>query len=87
LTGQKRTTLPQRPIHTITKIMQNVMSSAAEAEVGALFLNTKEGVPLRTALIEMGHPQQATPIQTDNSTAFGIIHNTVKQVRLKAMDM
>jgi hypothetical protein len=75
------------PIHTIAKIIRNVMSSAAEAEVGALFVNTKEAVPLRTALTEMGHPQLATPVQTDNSTAYGIVHNTVKQVRSKAMDM
>jgi hypothetical protein len=75
------------PIHTIAKIMRNVMASAAKAEMGALFINTKEGVPLCTALLKMGHPQPATPVQTDNSTAFGIVHNTVKQVRSKAMDM
>ena len=80
-------TFNNSPIHTIAKIMRNVMSSAAEAEVGAFFLNTKEGVPLRTALMEMGHPQPATPVQTDNSTAFGIVHQIVKQVRSKAMDM
>jgi hypothetical protein len=27
----------------------------------------------------MGHPQPATPMQVDNSTANGIINNTVKQ--------
>jgi hypothetical protein len=75
------------PIHTIAKIYCNVMSSAARAEVGALFVNTKEAVPLQTALIEMGHLQPATLVQTDNSTAFGIVHNAIKQVRSKAMDM
>jgi hypothetical protein len=87
---QKHSAVPtfnNGPIHTIARIMCNVMSSAAEAEVGALFVNTKEAVPLRTAIIEMGHPQPATPVQTDNSTAFGIVHNTVKQVRSKPMDM
>jgi hypothetical protein len=63
------------------------MSSASEAEVAACFVNTKEAIPLRTALEEMGHPQLATPVQTDNSTTYGIIHNKVKQVRSKAMDM
>ena len=67
--------------------MKNVVSSAAEAELGALFHNAQTACPLRVALEEMGHPQPATPIQTDNSTASGIINDTVKQKRSKAMDM
>ena len=35
----------------------------------------------------MGHAQPRTPIQTDNSTAKGIINNTVQPKRTKAMDM
>jgi hypothetical protein len=69
------------------QIMKNVVSSAAEAELGALFHNAQTACPLRVALEEMGHPQPATPIQTDNSTASGIINDTVKQKRSKAMDM
>ena len=63
------------------------MASAAEAEVGALFENTQLGVPLRITLIELGHPQPATPVQTDNTTACDIISNKVKQKRTRAMDM
>jgi hypothetical protein len=70
---------PNGPILNIAKILRNVMSSAAEAEVGALFLNAKEGTVLRTTLEEMGHPQPPTPLQTDNSTADGIINGTIKQ--------
>jgi hypothetical protein len=55
------------PIHTISAIMANVMTSATESEFGALFHNARDAIPLRTALIEMGHPQPATPIQTDNA--------------------
>jgi hypothetical protein len=33
------------------------MSSAAEAEIGAVFLNAKEGAVLRTTLEELGNPQ------------------------------
>ena len=73
--------LPNGPILNIAKILRNVMSSATEAEVGALFLNAKEGTVLRTTLEEMGHPQPPTPLQTDNSTANGIINGTVKQQR------
>jgi hypothetical protein len=75
------------PLLSLSKVLRNVMSSAAEAEIGALFLNAREATVLRMALIEMGHPQPATPIATDNSTAAGIMNKSVKQVRSKAIDM
>ena len=75
----KGTPLPNGPILNLAKILRNVMSSAAETEVGALFLNAKEGTVLRTTLDEMGYPQQATPIQTDNSTASGVANNIINQ--------
>ena len=42
---------------------------------------------MRQCLTELGHKQPATPIKTDNSTAHGIVTNTIKQKRSKAMDM
>ena len=42
------------PVHVVSKIMNNVMSSAAEAEVGGLFLNGQEACPIQTTLAEMG---------------------------------
>ena len=72
---------------TIAQIIDAVMSSAAEAELGALFINTKEAVHMRRILQEMGHPQPCTPIQTDNSTAEGVINSRVRPKRTKAMDM
>ena len=71
----------------ITKAIKNVMSSAAEAEVGALFINAQEAIPFRKCLDDLGHPQMATPINTDNATAQGIVNDTMKQKRSKAMDM
>jgi hypothetical protein len=47
------------------------MSSAAEAEIGAVFINAKEGAVLRTTLEELGHPPPPTPMETDNTTATG----------------
>ena len=58
----------------VAAILKNVMASAAEAELGGLFINAKEGEVLRTSLEEMGHPQGTTLMQTDNSTASGIIN-------------
>ena len=43
-----------------------VMLSAAEAELGALYLNAREAVYSRQILTKMGHPQPQTLIQTDN---------------------
>jgi hypothetical protein len=63
------------------------MASATEAELGAVFQNARDCVPLRIALKEMGHPQAATPIQTDNACAAGIVNETVKQRRSEAIDM
>jgi hypothetical protein len=74
-------------IHINSSIMNNVMASATEAEVGALFHNAQDGCTFRQCLEFLGHPQPATPIQTDNACAEGIINDTVKQKRSKAIDM
>jgi hypothetical protein len=66
-----------------------VLSSATKAELlGALFYNAKkDACMLRTTLSEMGHPQPATPIQTNNAVAAGIADDTVKQCQSKAINM
>ena len=74
-------------VHIISEIMNNVMASATEAEVGALFHNAQDACMLRLALKFLDHPQPPTPIQTDNACAEGIINDTVKQKRSKAIDM
>ena len=48
----------------IAQIIKAVMSSAAEAKLGVLFINCRESIPERHALEEMGHKQQPTPMQT-----------------------
>ena len=63
-------------ISVIAKIIKSVMSSAAESEVGALFMNAREILPLRMTCEELGYPQPATPMRTDNNTADGIINGT-----------
>ena len=75
------------PVYTVCKTLRNVMASAAETELGALFYNGQDAIPLRHALIEMGHIQPPTPIATDNTTALGIVTSSIKQKRSKAMDM
>jgi hypothetical protein len=72
-------------ILTMSTIFKAVMSSAAEAELGALFLNAKETVFIRQILTKMGHPQPRTPIQTDNTTAEAVVNNRIQPKRLKSM--
>ena len=42
---------------------------------------------MRKTLEELGHPQPPTPMQTDNSTAYGVINNKIQPKATKAMDM
>jgi hypothetical protein len=74
-------------VHTVAKIIKAVMSSAAEAELGGLFINAKTAVPIWTTLEELGHKQPPTPIQTDNLTACGVANNEIQPKATKAMDM
>ena len=48
-------------IYTLYNIMKFVASYAVEAELGALFMNEKEGRIIRLTLEELGHPQPPTP--------------------------
>jgi hypothetical protein len=63
-------------IHVHSSIMKMVLASAAEAEVGALFFNAQEACSLRQILIDLGHQQPATTI-----------NSSIKQRRSKAIDM
>ena len=67
--------------------MSNVMGSTAEAEIGATYINYQEAVPVRTLLLELGHPQPVTPIQVDNSTVDGFSNDTIKQKLSEDIDM
>jgi hypothetical protein len=74
-------------ILNVASVIKNVVASADESEVGACFQNTQSGAPLRVTLAELGHIQPPTPLCTDNSTAFGILNETIKQKRSTSMDM
>ena len=74
-------------MHTVTQIIKTVMSSAAEAEIGALFINCCKATPAWHLIEAMGHCQPPTPIQTDNSTALGVVTNRIQPTWTKAMDM
>ena len=55
------------------------MASAARAEIGSLFMNSK---------INLGHPQQPAPLTTNNNTIHSTIRAaTMKRKHSKAIDM
>ena len=60
---------------------------AAEAELGALYINCREAIPAQHLLEAMGHHQPPTQMQTDNSTKLGVDTNKIQPKRTKAMDM
>ncbi len=62
----------------IAQLIKAVMSSAAEAELGALYINAGEAVPQRQLLEEMGHHQPKTPIQTNNSTPLVVVNSNIQ---------
>jgi hypothetical protein len=61
--------------------MREIVSSAAEAELGALFHNGKGACSIQTTLEETGHPQPPAPIETGNNAATGIANDSTKQKR------
>ena len=75
------------PVLTIAQIRKYVVSSAAEAEMTALFLTAKEMVPLQNTLTEMGWTQPPTPLQSDNSTAVGMTNCTLIPRKSKSWDL
>ena len=87
MAGKDEIPINNGAVLNILQIIRAVMSSAAEAELGALFINAKTAVSMRTTLIELGHPQPRTPMQTDNATAHALLTNKILTKALKAMDM
>jgi hypothetical protein len=73
----------QGTILATTAIMQLVLALASEAEITALLREHKKSCDHLT----MGHPQPATPVQTDNSTACSIANDNIKQQHSCAIDM
>ena len=74
-------------ILSIYLIIKFFITSAAEYELAALYITAQKLVPMRQTLIEMGWPQPPTPIQTDNTTAEGVVNNKIVTKKLKSMDL
>ena len=93
-TNSMRTPLPENipppensPLLVVSAIMNPVLASAADAELGAAYYNCQDKVNLRIILKEMVCKQLLTQVITYNSTAACITNKYFKQRRSKATDM
>ena len=75
------------PVHNIATIIRNVMTSAADAEIGALYINSRQVIPAIQFLEQMGHKQPPTPVQTDNTTALGFVTKKLQPKATKSTEM
>jgi len=53
--SHKDDSTPNAPIHTMCRTIKGVMSSAAEAKTGGVYMGGKEGICICTTAIELGH--------------------------------
>ena len=74
-------------INKIWKIMGNVIVSVVKAKIGSTYINDQDSAPLKTLLINMGHPQPSTNLQIDNKTTEAFSEVTLKHKWSKSIDM
>lgn len=72
---------------TIAQIINICMSSVAEDKLAVLFISCRKSIPAHHSVEEMDYTQPPTPMQTDNTTAHGIVTNNIAGKRQKHMDM
>jgi hypothetical protein len=75
------------PFYCTSKVISCVVTSAAEAELGATFQNAQKGAQFRNTLAELGYPQPTTHILVDNTVAEGLATDTINVKRSKSMDV
>ena len=67
--------------------MKNVLASAIEAELGALFVNFQQGYALRISIKKMLHQQPLTPEFTYRATSNEFVNNNIPQQKSRAIEM
>ena len=62
---------------TLYQNIKFVMFSAAEAELGVIFITVQDMVAMRKNMEEMRWPQPKSPIQNENSAAEGLFNDII----------
>ena len=75
------------PVLNIAQIINFVMSSASEEELGSLLVTAQDIVAMRYTIEEMSWPHPKSTIQIENSAATGVVNNTIVPRKLKTMDL
>jgi hypothetical protein len=68
----------------ISTKLNRVTGSTSESETGGMYVNATAACPHRTTLLELGHPQPATPIVYDNEVSGDFALGKAKQKKSKA---
>ena len=71
----------------MSKIIGNVMVSAAEDKIGSTYINAQYSPPFLTCLIKMGNPQPPTKIQINNTTVEAFSKGTLNHKQSKYIGM
>ena len=74
-------------IHVKASILRNIISTASESEIVGAYVNTRIVILIKINLLEIGHPQYATPLEVDNNTAIGILTKQLIPKQSKVMNM
>ena len=75
------------PIHAEAIMLRAIMGTVSESEITVACANSMLGVNHRIKLMEMGHTQQATPLEMENATAHGVLTKQLTPKISKAIDM
>jgi hypothetical protein len=70
-------------ILNFSQLIKVIMSSTAEAKLEALYINARVAVSQQQTLEEMDNKQPPTLMQTDNTTALGIVNNNIQSRHTK----
>jgi hypothetical protein len=69
------------------RLIDCVVASVAEAELGSAFMAAQRAVQHRNTLADFGYPQPPTLLRIDNTVALGLADNKLNKKRAKSMDM
>ena len=70
----------------LCQVIKTVCASAVESEYASAFMNGQHGYYLRNVFEALGHPQKPTHFYGDNNITIGIVNDTVKVKRGKAIN-
>ncbi len=75
------------PVTYASKMINCVVASVAEAELGSAFMSAQRAVQHRNTLADFSYPQPPTLLRIDNTVALGLADNKLNKKRAKSMDM